>query len=223
MQKTGESYTAARSRLLQRRVKRTAAPPPPTPRRPSTPASIDYAKLAGMSDAALKKATGCDWAKWVWALDRVEAYTWPHRKIADHVHEKYKVKDWWTQTVTVGYERIKGLREIGQRRGGGFEASKSKTFGVAVTDLFHAFADSRKRRGWLDGVELTVKSATAPKRMRIAWPDQSVVEVTFAAKGAAKSSVAIQHGKLPDRATSLRMKEFWTDRLTALGSVLASA
>jgi hypothetical protein len=213
MRKTGESYTSARLRLLQRNPDpRSPSPGPTTPK--------DYAALAGMTDAAIKKSTGCNWERWVWALDKVEAQTWPHRKIADYVHEKYKVQDWWTQAVTVGYERIKGLRAIGQRRGGGYEATKSKTFAVPVARLFRAFHDTRTRKRWLDGVDLTVRSATAAKRMRIAWPDQSVVQINFAGKGAAKSQVAIQHGKLPDRDTALKLKEFWAGRLVALGELL---
>ena len=43
--------------------------------------------------------------------------------IAEYVHTKYKVADWWTQTVTVGYERIKGLRARGQP-----DAARMKTF-----------------------------------------------------------------------------------------------
>src|SRR5213594_2728845 len=120
MHKTGESYTSARAQLLEMgssKTQRTTAP-------------VDYAKLAGVSDTALKARTGCTWERWVKALDRVEADTWPHRQIAAYVHEKYKVPGWWAQTVTVGYERIKGLRAIGQRRGGGFEATKSKTFAL---------------------------------------------------------------------------------------------
>jgi hypothetical protein len=27
------------------------------------------------------------------------------------VHEKYKMRGWWTQMVVVGYERIRGLRD----------------------------------------------------------------------------------------------------------------
>jgi uncharacterized protein YndB with AHSA1/START domain len=91
---------------------------------------------------------------------------------------------------------------------------------VPVARLFRAFHDARLRRRWLDGVDLTVRSATAPKRMRIVWPDASVVEVTFVNKGASKSQVAIQHGKLADRAAITKIKEFWTERLTALGDVL---
>ncbi len=101
MQKTGESYTAARAHLFTK-------PPSPTP--------LDYAAITGMGDAVLKAKTGCTWERWVKALDRVAAHTWPHGKIADYVHDKYKVPGWWTQAVTVGYERIKGLRGIGQRR-----------------------------------------------------------------------------------------------------------
>jgi len=104
MQKTGESYTTARAHLLSRRK------PPAT--RVATP---DYATLAGRSDTALKAATGCTWERWVKALDHVEAHAWSHREIAKHVRERYKVSAWWAQTVTVGYERIKGLRAIGQR------------------------------------------------------------------------------------------------------------
>ncbi|HJR15886.1 MAG TPA: hypothetical protein VJ808_03450 [Gemmatimonadales bacterium] len=66
------------------------------------------------------------------ALDRAKAYSWPHGQIATYVREKYRVSSWWSQTVTVGYERIKGLRAIGQRRDGSFEVSKSKTLPVPL-------------------------------------------------------------------------------------------
>ena len=103
MRKTGEAYTAARAQLLS---KKHAPAPAPTP----LATAPDYATLAGRSDAALKANTGCTWERWVKALDRVAAHTWPHRRIAEYVSEKYKVPGWWAQTVTVGYERIKGLR-----------------------------------------------------------------------------------------------------------------
>jgi uncharacterized protein YndB with AHSA1/START domain len=216
MEQTGESYTSARSQLLRRKPARVPASPRP---HAATPA-IAYATLAGMSDAVIKGKTGCDWARWVWALDRVEAHTWPHRQIAAYVQQKYKVPDWWTQAVTVGYERIKGLRAIGQRRSGAYEATKSKVFAVPLARLFRAFRDARTRRRWLDGIDLTIRGATAGKRMRIGWPDQSVVEVNFVAKSDAKSQVAIQHGKLPDATAAAKMKAFWAERLAALAEML---
>jgi hypothetical protein len=110
MQKTGEAYTTARAHLLERKPAAAARP------KASRPVPADYAKLAGRSDAVLKAKTGCTWERWVTALDHARAYTWPHREIAKYAQEKYKVPGWWAQTVTVGYERIKGLRAVGPRR-----------------------------------------------------------------------------------------------------------
>ncbi len=209
MRKTGEAYTAARAHLLQKKQE-------------SRP--VDYDRLAGMmSDAALKAKTGCTWERWVKALDRVAAHTWPHREIAHYVHEKYKVPGWWAQTVTVGYERIKGLRAIGQRRGGGFEATKSKTFAVPLARLYRAWSDARTRARWLADVDLTIRTATRDKSMRITWPDKTSVAVGFTGKGSTKSQVAIQHERLPDKAAATRLKQYWEQRLAGLGEVLAPA
>jgi hypothetical protein len=210
MQKTGESYTAARARLLAQRPSASAVSPRPT----------DYAKLAGRSDVTIKENTGCAWERWVKALDRVEAHTWPHRDIAKYVQEKYKVTSWWAQTVTVGYERIKGLRAVGQRRDGLFDANKSRTFAVPLATLYRAFHDARIRSRWLPGVDLTVRTATGGKSMRITWPDRTSVEVGFASQGTGKSRVALSHVKLRDKAAATRAKEYWGDRLDALKDVL---
>jgi hypothetical protein len=200
MQKTGEAYTAARVHLLQTKT-------------------INYAKLAGMSDASIKAKTGCTWERWTHALDFAGAQAWPHRRIAEYVHEKFKVGNWWSQAVTVGYERIKGLRAIGQRRDGTFEAAKSKTFAVSLARLYRSWSDPKLRLKWLPG-DLTVRSATPQKYMRITWPDGSSVLLGFTKQGAAKSSVAVQHTKLGDRAAVTKMKAFWGERLSALGAVL---
>jgi len=209
MQKTGESYTVARAQLRKQKPVTSRAPRP-----------AQYAALAGKSDAIIKERTGCTWERWVKALDRGKAETWSHREIAKYVREKYKIPGWWAQTVTVGYERIKGLRVVGQRRDGFFAANKSKTFSVPLDRLYQAFADSRTRARWLPGIQLTVRMATRNKSMRITWPDRTSVDVGFMSKGANKSQVALQQGKLPDRAGAARMKEYWAERLAALEGVL---
>ena len=173
MQKTGESYTTARAQLLHRK-----------PEAPS-PAPSQYARLAGRSDAVLKANTGCTWERWVKALDYAKAHTWPHRDIAQYVHEKFKVDGWWAQTVTVGYERIKGLRAIGQRRDGSFEASKSKTFTVPLARLYRAWSDARTRTRWLPGVDLTIRTATRNKSSASALlPKKSLVLTTLSTSAA---------------------------------------
>ena len=217
MKKTGEAYTAARAQIL-RKPRANSRPQAAAPA--AAPPTPDYASLAGMSDDVVKAKTGCTWERWVYALDRQGAATMPHRDIAAIVSEKYKVGDWWTQMVTVGYERIKGIRARGQRRDGTYEASKSRTFDVPVTTLFDAWADADTRKRWLDGASVKVRTATAPKSMRLGWSDGSIIAVSFMARGKDRSSVALAHTKLPDRAAADRLKKYWGERLDALGAVL---
>ena len=217
MKKTGEAYTAARAQILK---KPKSKPSPRLAAALSSAPKQDYAALAGMSNASIKAKTGCNWDKWVKSLDYYGADKMSHREIADLVQKKYKVGDWWTQTVTVGYERIKGLRARGQRRDGSYEATKSRTFDVPITTLYEAFADKSVRDRWLDGTEVKVRTATAPKSIRFGLADGAIVAVGFIPKGKTKSSVAVTQAKLPDRETAERLKSYWTDRLQALGEVL---
>lgn len=217
-----EAYTAARANI----IKKTDSVRPANSGwvaetdRPVAPKPSEYARLAGMSDAKVKAQTGCGWERWVKALDHHGAENMSHREIAELVSKKYKTPDWWAQTVTVGYERIKGLRARGQRRDGTYEVSKSRTFDVPVGNLFGAWSDAAFRRRWLTEKEVRIRTATEAKSMRLDWTDGSIIAVGFAAKGKARSSVAVQHTKLPDRATADRLKKYWSDRLDALGEAL---
>jgi hypothetical protein len=219
MQKTGEAYTSARAVLLSKPAP-VSRPPTPSAATP-VPDVADYARLAGMSDDAIKAKTGCTWERWVAALDYKKAYTWPHREIAEYVHEKFKVPGWWTQTVTVGYERIKGLRAIGQRRSGAYEASRSKTVAVSVDRLFRAFHDPRLRRKWLPEVKPTIRAAQPGKSLRITWDDGTSVDVWLTAKGKDKSSVAVTHKKLSGKNDAVRRKAWWGERLDILATLLS--
>jgi hypothetical protein len=202
MKKTGEAYTAARLQLLKQ----------------SEPTSR-YAQVAGMSDASVGKRTGRTWAQWVRVLDAARASEKPHREIAEYI-SSLRTPDWWAQMVTVGYERIRGLRDRGQRRGGAYEATKSRTFNVPIEKLFHAFANARIRRQWLP-VKITVRSATPRKYMRLMWDDGAPVQVGFTSKGAAKSAVAVAHQKLPNRSTADAMKKAWSGYFDRLGQLLS--
>ena len=225
MKKTGEAYTTARTHILNKPKSKPAAARRASGKAAAASSALsksDYAALAGMRDDVIKAKTGCTWEKWVKALDYHGADKMSHREIAELAKKTYKTGDWWSQTVAVGYERIKGLRAIGQRRDGTYEASKSRTFDVPVNTLFEAWADDGTRRRWLDGAAIRIRKATAPKSMRIDWTDKSIIAVGFVPKGTSKSAVAIQHTKLPDRETAQELKEYWSDRLDALGEVLSS-
>jgi len=193
MQKTGESYTAARLQIVKKK-------------------EAGFAELAGMSEAAVRKATGRSWSEWVRILDNAGATSKPHREIAKYVRLQGGVSSWWSQSVTVGYERIRGLRDKGQRRGGGYEAHKSRTFAVPVKKLFAEFKKF--------AADFDVRSTTPNKRMRIAWSDDTAVEILFMPKGEKKSVLVVTHQKLPDKPTVEKMKSWWSERLDALASLL---
>lgn len=242
MEKAGESYTGARARILQKDHTREDPAGParedPTAESPTGESTTavsrtedpsahdgvapDHAALAGMSNETIAARTGCTWERWVYALDRHEAAEMPHGEIARLVQEKFGIDGWWAQTVTVGYERIKGLRERGQPRGGLYEAGKSRTFDVHVGVLFDAWADDATRRAWMGGEDPAVSTATRPRSMRLRWPDGTLVGVWFTDKGEAKSAVQVQHAKLPDRDAIERTKGAWAARLAALAELLVT-
>lgn len=201
MKKTGEAYTAARLQLLKNK---------PTP---------NYATVAGMSDAAVSRRTGRTWAEWVGVLDAVRAADTPHRQISAHV-KSLGTPEWWSQMVAVGYERIRGLRDRGQRRNGHYEISKSRTFNVPARMLFNAFANARTRRLWLP-VTIAVRSATPHKRLRITWDDGTLVQVDFTSKGNARSAVVVQHERLSDKSAADAMKSAWNEHLGRLDQILS--
>lgn len=219
MKKTGEAYTTARAQITRKTAKKKKTLAAPAPAATTDPK--DYATLAGMSDEVIKQKTGCTWVRWVTALDYHGAEKMSHGEIARLVNEKYKIDGWWSQSVTVGYERIKGLRERGQRRDGTYEASKSRTFNVPVTELFEAWKDPKLRKRWLAEESVKVRTATAPRTMRLGWRDGTIVAVGFTPKGAKKSSVAVQHTKLRDRESAERLKQYWSERFDALAEALA--
>jgi hypothetical protein len=216
MRKTGESYTTARAHLLARHTDTAPAVAPAARAVPAPAPEPDFAKLAGMSDAAVAKATGCRWAKWVKALDHHGAATMSHAAIAQLVHEKYHMPGWWSQTVTVGYERIRGLREKGQRRGGGYAVNKSCTFAVPVERLYAAFTATRLKH-WLDGAKPTLRTSQPSKSVRMKWEDGTTVAIGFTRKGEAKSQVALGHEGFATKGQAERMRAWWTERFAALG------
>ena len=217
MKKTGESYTAARAQILNKRIAPTVRLKADATNIAANVAVRDYAKLAGMSDAKVKEATGCTWERWVKALDKAGAANKSHSEIAKIVRF-YKAGSWWTQMVTVGYERIRGLRAKGQQRSGSYQTTKSRTVNVPLAQLYTAFTDVGSRRQWLDA-NATIKSASPKKRVRLAWDDGTTAIVGFYARGPRKSMVAVQHERLPSKAAADAMKEKWSgyfDRLTGI-------
>jgi hypothetical protein len=205
MEKTGQSYTAARASLL-------AAQEPKT----------TEGLVLATSDETIRRRTGRGWEEWFDLLDGWGAAGRPHREIARWVAEQQDVEplDWRAQAVTVSYERARGGRAVGEHPDG-FAIGVSRTVGVPVERLYQAFVDASLRAGWLPDGKLRERTATRPKSARFDWHDgQTRVNVTFLARDEAKSTAALEHARLADAGEAERMKAFWRERLSALKSQL---
>jgi len=172
-----------------------------------------------MSDAAVATKTGRTWAEWFRLLDAAGARRMPHREIARRLRDKHRLASWWSQTVTVEYERARGRRAILQTATG-FVAGVSRTFEASAGALYKAWTDPRLRARWLRPAKLTVTTARRNKLVRIAWPDGTRTEAAFHRRGAARCQVAVQHSKLRGARSVAAMKKFWKAALDRLGELV---
>jgi hypothetical protein len=177
------------------------------------------AKIAGLTSAAVERATGRGWDEWIKLLDAAGAKSWPHAEITLWLHKKHKIADWWCQMVTVGFEQASG-RRVKHEKPDGFEISISKTIAAPVAQAFEAWKDATVRERWLPAAPLSIRKATPHKSIRITWADGTHVSVNFWPKGPLKCQVVPQHAKLPTAAAAEKAKAYWTERLEALRLLL---
>jgi|SRR5215218_2357828 hypothetical protein len=203
MEKTGESYTAARARLL-------AAEEPKATEGPAL----------SMSDDAIRAKTGRGWEGWFDLLDDWGAADRPRAEAVRWLADAHAIEGWNAQAVTVNYERARGLRAVGEHADG-FTVTASKTVAVPVDRLYEAFVDADVRARWLPAAQLSVRTTSRPRSARFDWGDDGTrVVVAFIAKGEAKSTAALAHERLPDARAAERMKAFWRDGVSALKEVM---
>jgi hypothetical protein len=205
MAKTGESYTAARAMLL----------------RADEPKGANALRLS-TSDEKIRERTGRGWEEWFAILDDWGAADRSHRETARWLAEQQALHPlaWNVQAIAASYERARGLRVVGEKDDG-FAITASRTVAVDVERLYDAFVDESRRHRWLSDGELALRTETRPKSARFDWATgHTRVNVTFLAKGQAKSTIALEHRRLPDASEAERMKLYWRQRLQALKAAL---
>jgi hypothetical protein len=226
MARTGERYSTARHYLLDLHRQEDAnaefaplvgADSPAAAETALPPRAAD----PGVSDAAVQRATGRSWDAWFTLLDAWQGTSHTHAEIARHVHETYGVDGWWAQSVTVGYERARGMRALHERPDG-FSMNASKTFPVPVERLFAAFVDPDERERWLEAVELRDRTSQPHKSARFdILPGETRLAVTFVAKGPRKAAAQLQQDRLGSAEEVARWKTLWKEQLDLLAVMLA--
>ena len=201
MQKTGESYTAARAILLAGAV----------PIEPGTKPPL------ATSDDRIRDRTGMGWEQWFELLDGSVSPGATHREIARWVADYLDVNPlaWNAQAVTHSYEVARRGKLVGQHEDG-FTATASRTVGAAPERVFELLEE------WLADAPLVVRSVSRPQSARYEWTeDRSRVSITLDPKdGGTRCLVGVSHAKLPDAAAYETRKAWWRERLLALKATL---
>jgi len=202
MAKTGESYSAARRHVVK-------------------PKENLRAEDLGQTDANVRQNTGKGWREWLRILDAWGATERKHAEIVRYLMEQQGVAGWWAQTITNGYERSRGIRVKHQSLDGSFQVSVSKTFPIGVGKLFKAFTETSHRNKWLERGMLKVRTTQKDRTARFDFRDgNSRVVAFFDPKDRSKTTVTVQHERLPDAGAVEEKRGLWKENLNRLAKML---
>ncbi len=183
----------------------------PTPRPEASPEAVHH-------------ATGKFPDEWYVILDAAGAQTLPHKEIAVLLNTQHGVSPWWSQHVTVEYERARGMREKYQTTRG-YQVSVSKTVPVPLSDLYTAFSMVEHRGRWLTEAPITVRKDTTEKTTRATWTDSdgtmTNIDVNYDASGDGRSRITVMHSKLTGTEDVEARRAYWKAALERLNDYLS--
>jgi len=190
-----------------------------------------------ITEAAVLRATGKGWAHWLGILDRWGAAEKGHAAAARHMAERHGLSPWWAQTVTVRFEKERGLR-VRHERPDGFSITVTRTIEVPLAEAWSAWTTAKGWNRWFttkarlnlreggrysngDQDAGVFRSIAPAKRLCLTWENAkhcpgTLVEVRFAAKGRGRCTVAVEHLKLASADDAAEMKQGWSWAMDSL-------
>jgi uncharacterized protein YndB with AHSA1/START domain len=195
-----------------------------------------------ISETAVREATGWGWDEWFGFLDEHGAKELTHKEIVKLLREEAKLtKAWWTQMVTVEYERARGLRQIGETSPGSFEIDVRRTYEVTTRRAWDVLTRPAGIRAWLgevnglklekgctyesiDGDTGEVRSVRPGERIRLTWrpmgwEEATTIEVTVIPM-ARQATIAFHQENLPTDKEREKMRKHWNKALNAMEDLL---
>jgi hypothetical protein len=181
------------------------------------------AQGAAEGDGPVKRATGRGLPEWFTLLDERGARDLPHKDIARLLNAEYGVPGWWSQNVTVEYERHIGRRETGQGQDGRYEGTATRTLPGSMDEVLDRWTERLPEDPaaiTFDGIELAGEPSVSRTEKWRYWraplADGSRVTVTIGEKpggaagaGGPASTLAVTSSKLTTRDEAARWKTFW--------------
>jgi len=195
-----------------------------------------------MNDDRMREATGRGEAEWFDTIDADGLREADHSVIAAHLHDRYGLSSWWSQTVTVEYEKAVGRRVLGQTADGRFQVGVNRSLPadpavlwetlespealelilgtVGRTGGFHAL------RGESGGVDFETTTYRPGSHVRLRfrmpdWSESSILQIRVTAKDTGGSTLSFHHEKLPDAAARADMKDRWIAAADGIGALTA--
>ena len=170
-----------------------------------------------ISNEAVQNATGKSWDAWFELLHEIGAAELSHPEIAARLVDKYGVPAWWSQSITVEFERSIGRREMGQTNAGEYGATTSKTLPGDMDDVLQGWQEQVGATRQFDGVALAadpeVTKTDKWRYWRVSLVDGTRVLVNISDKSTGKALLQVNHEKLPDKVAVERWKSYWKEIL----------
>jgi hypothetical protein len=223
--RTGESYSAARRQHLAHRAPRQPAPEPP----PASGAG------GAVSDAKCWERTGRSLEDWYRVLDSFDTATKGHTAAARHLRDQHGVSAWYSQGITVAYERARSLRAVNQRTDGSFEVSVSRTLPAEVGRTVAALQREALRSRWLPAADPALRRALVAglrtgrfryRKDRSAYLTyrwgKTGVEISVEPRPGGRSRVSVTSRRLPGSEAVAERRVAWRATLDALRRHLAT-
>ena len=172
-----------------------------------------------VKDDAVKGATGKEWRQWFSILDKAGAKRMRHIDIARFVYEKYlgktskhapdvaKSGGWWSQMVTVEYERARGMRDVNQTPQG-FMVAVHKTVEMSVAKLEKEW-DRISRSRAVASKKLERLPSKTKRNMLFYKTAVGRLVVSFDERSRGKSRIMVESLKLPSKRAVEENRAFW--------------
>jgi len=195
--------------------------------------------------ASVGEATGRGWDAWLELLDAAGAADLSHKEIVAYLEREHpEVSGWWRQSLTVGYERARGKRAVGETAGTGFQVGVQRSVAGISPDEAWELITSRPElwlgegasivfvngerfevpaRDGAPGVTGEIRVVRPGDRLRMTWkPDcydaPATLELMLLRSGSGKVAILAHMEKLPDADSREVMRTRWRaalDRLVA--------
>ena len=192
-----------------------------------------------VSSESVRKGTGRGWKEWLAVLDAAGAPDWDHKQIVAHLEREHpEVSAWWRQSITVGYERARSKRVVGQTADVGFQVGVQRSVTATVTQVWElitsrpelwlgegvsvSFGKGERYEvppgGGAPGVSGEVRVVKPGDRLRMTWqpegwPAPATLQIPLTESGSGTTAIHAHLEKLPDADAREVIRTRWREAL----------